>query len=776
LGQEKATISGYVKDASNGESLPIATIYIPEIGKGVKTNSFGFYSISIPKGKYEFKVTYVGFAPLLQTIDASASKTIDFEMKPSGYTTKRVVVKATDRKDQNVESTEMGVHQLSVKDIKKIPVIMGEVDILKTLQLLPGVSSAGEGQSGFYVRGGGPDQNLILLDDAVVYNTGHLFGFFSVFNADAIKNVTLIKGGMPANYGGRLSSVVDVSMKEGNTKGFQVDGGVGLIATRLSVQGPIVKDKGSFILSGRRTYIDALVKPFVNSESPFAGSGYYFYDFNAKLNYTLSKKDRVYASGYFGKDIFNFNNSNNSFKFKVPWGNATASLRWNHLFNDKLFLNTTAVYNDYNFEFAGEQEDFQVRLNSGIKDWGVKSDLDYYSTFNHNFKAGLFYTYHTFTPSTISGEAAGVAFDPDQAGQKYAHEFGAYILDEFDVGDHFKFNVGLRHSTFLQVGPYTRYTFNPLNNTQKIDSVSYGRGDIAKQYNGLEPRFNMRATLNNNSSIKAGVTRNLQYLHLVTNNGSTLPTDIWSPSTYFVRPQIGWQYSLGYFRNFYDNALETSVEVYYKDMKNLLEYREGYTPDAIRDIDYEFVFGTGRAYGMEWYIHKTKGRLTGWISYTLAWTERMFPDLNNGENYFAKYDQRHNLSITSTYELSKRWTLSGLFVFGSGTRATIPSDLYVIDGALVTGYDELNNFVIPPYHRLDLGAVYTPKQKKERRWENTWTFGIYNVYNRLNPYFIYLNIQGDLGSGEEVKLVPTQVSVFPIIPSITYNFKWKQKK
>ncbi len=776
---QNVTLSGYVKDGATGETLPAASIFISNLKKGVKANMYGFYSITVPKGTHEVRITYVGYETFNKTINLEGSKKENFELARKKRETKKVVIKSR-KADANVESTDVGLHTLSVSDVKKLPVILGEVDVLKAIQLLPGVNSAGEGQSGFYVRGGGPDQNLILLDDAPVYNSGHLFGFFSVFNADAIKNVTLIKGGMPAKYGGRLSSVVDITMKDGNNKAYQVDGGIGLIASRLAIQGPIVKDKGSFIVSGRRTYIDALTRPFVNKESSFAGSGYYFYDLNAKMNYTVSDKDRLYLSGYFGRDVFTFQNNGGNVKINIPWGNSTGTFRWNHLFNDKLFMNTTLLYNDYNFAFNGEfQTNTRFQLSSGIRDIGLKSDIDFYSKFNHSFKAGINYTFHTFTPTTVGGQANGVEINPDLAPKKYAHESGIYVQDEFDIGEHVKINAGLRYSSFLQVGPYTKYEFADEEKTQKIDSTYFGRGDIAQAYGGWEPRLNARFALNNASSIKASVARNYQYIHLVTNNGSTLPTDLWTPSSFYVRPQKGWQYSLGYFRNFFDDALETSVEVYYKDMKNLLEYREGYTPDEVGDVDFDFVFGTGEAYGTEFYVNKVKGKWTGWISYTLAWTKRLFPDLNNNEKYFAKYDQRHNLSIVNTYELNKKWTLSALFVFGSGTRVTLPTSLAFIanngDFQLVQNFDELNNQVIPAYHRFDLGAVYTPTPKKEKKWQSTWTFGIYNVYSRQNPYFLYLDLPGAVQDpgGVEVKL--KQVSVFPIIPSITYNFKWKQK-
>lgn len=769
LAQQKFTISGHIKDASSGENLPGATVSAIEAKKGVNTNNFGFYSLTLPQGDYTLKISFIGFETQLIPISLTDNKNLEIELMAKSLVSKEIIIKDK-RKDENVKSTEMGMHQLTMDNIKKLPVIMGEVDVLKSLQLLPGVSSAGEGQSGFYVRGGGPDQNLILLDDAVVYNTGHLFGFFSVFNGDAIKNVTLIKGGMPANYGGRLSSVVDVVMKEGNNKKFQAEGGIGLIASRFSVQGPIIKNKASFIVSARRTYVDALIKPFVKSTSTFKGSGYYFYDLNAKMNYILGKNDRIYLSGYLGKDVFTFKNSERTFNINVPWGNKTASLRWNHQFSNKLFVNTTLLYNDYNFTFNGDQQNFKISLFSGIKDWSGKVDIDFFSKFNHNFKGGVQYIYHTFTPSTISGRVDSVDISPNQAFKKYAHEMGAYVLDEFNIGEKIKVNAGIRYSQFLQIGPYKRYSFDKNGNAQ--DSTQYASGEIAKSYGGWEPRLNVRYQLGDNSSIKASVAKTYQYIHLVTNNGSTLPTDIWSPSSYFVRPQKAWQYSVGFFKNWFKNSLETSVEVYYKDMRNLLEFREGYVPSSLRDVDYDFVFGRGYAYGAEFFINKTKGRWTGWLGYTLSWTYRNFPQLNLGERYLAKYDQRHNISLTSTYEVNKKWTISGVFVFGSGNRVSLPTQLYIYDQTLYQNYDKLNNYSLPPYHRLDLGAIYTPKPDAKRKFKGSWTFSIYNVYSRQNPYLVYLNMDGDISSGQAVKLGVRQVSIFPILPSITYNFKF----
>ncbi len=765
--QKRITLSGYIRDSRSHEALISATVYIQGINAGTQTNAYGFYSVSAPAGRYEVTYSYVGYATASDSLDLNESKTFNADLN-SQSALQEIEVKSTRRAD-NVKGTEMGTISLSIDKIKQLPVIFGETDILKTLQLMPGVQSAGEGNSGFYVRGGGPDQNLILLDDAVVYNTGHLFGFFSVFNSDALKNVTLIKGSMPANYGGRLSSVVDVSMKEGNMKEYHADGGIGLIASRLTLEGPIKKEKGSFMLSGRRTYIDVLLKPLANGGS-FSGSGYYFYDANLKANYKFSDKDRVYLSGYFGRDKFTFNSSNQSFKAKIPWGNSTATLRYNHLFTDRLFLNTTLVYNDYKFSFEGEQNNFAIKLSSGIRDLNAKTDLDYFTTSNHHIKAGVAYTWHTFTPNQISGHSDSTVFEPDNALIKYAHEVSAYVLDEFDPTPWLKVNAGLRYSWFGQVGPYTRYTFGA--NEQKTDSLMYTGGKLVQGYGGFEPRLNMRFALSKSSSIKASIVKSYQYIHLVSNNGSTLPTDIWVPSTYLVKPQNCWQYSVGYFRNWMDDMLETSVEVYYKDLKNQVEYREGYTPTSLRDAELDFTFGSGKAYGAEFFINKTKGKFTGWIGYTLAWTYRYFDHLNNGNRFPAKYDRRHDLSIVGSYEYSKKWTFSAVFVFGSGNAITLPTNYYFIDGQLVQQYGELNGYRIFPYHRLDIAAVYKPRPKRPRRWQGSWAFSIYNVYSRQNPYFLYVNVDGSPSSTQGANVSVKQVSIFPILPSITYNFRF----
>jgi hypothetical protein len=648
-----------------------------------------------------------------------------------------------------------------------VPAIFGEVDILKTLQLLPGVRNAGEGNTGLYVRGGGPDQNLILLDDAVVYNSGHLFGFFSIFNSDVIKNTTLIKGGMPAQYAGRLSSVLDVAMKEGNLKKSETEGGIGLIASRIALQGPLKKDKASYMIAARRTYVDVLVKPFIPKTSAFTGSGYYFYDLNTKINYKFSDKDRLYLSGYFGRDVFNFSNSAQSFKTNIPWGNATATIRWNHVFNKRLFSNTTLVYNDYFFTFAGKQNDFNVSMNSGIRDFSGKVDFDFYPKPGHQLKYGINYTYHRFTPNVVNGSQGSTVFKPHNENIKFAGESGAYVQHDWDVTDKLRLGSGLRYSMFTQMGPYMVYQKDVFGN--KTDSTYYGRGKAIQTYGGLEPRFTLRYTLGESSSLKASAMRNRQYIHLVSNSGSTLPTDLWVPSTFRVKPQLSWLYAAGFFKNFNDNLWETSVELYYKKMDNQIDYSEGYT-QSLLDPEEFFVFGKGWSYGSEFYINKSRGRFTGWVGYTLSWTWRKFAQLNGGNPYPAKYDRRHDLSVVGMYELNKRWRLSSVFVYGTGNATTLPERFYIINGVLTQEYSKVNQYRLAPYHRLDFSATYEPIPKKQRKYKYQWVFSVYNVYNRMNPYFLYFNQEGSPLNGT-LKVEARQVSLFPVIPSVTLNFK-----
>ena len=767
--QQRYTISGFATDSLTGESLAGATLQIEEAQAAVVANTYGFYSITLPAGQYTMVASYVGYTPKAYRLRLDSNTTLPFALLPTSYTATNVTVVARRRQENQVMSAQMGKVELGMEQIRQIPALLGEVDVLKALQFLPGVRNAGEGNAGLYVRGGGADQNLIVLDDAVVYNTGHLFGFFSVFNGDAIKNVSLIKGGMPAQYGGRLSSVVEVTMKEGNNQQYQMEGGIGTIASRFSVQGPIQKDKSSFILSGRRTYIDALVKPFIGREANLYGSGYYFYDLNAKANFKLGPKDRLFASGYFGRDVFDFKNRQRAFNTQIPWGNSTATLRWNHVFNRKLFANTTLVFNDYNFAFDATQNDFRIVLSSGIRDLTAKSDFDWFASTTHRLKFGVQYTFHTFLPNQLSGRQGNTNFTPNNTGKKYAREYALYLQDDWDISTKLKVNMGLRLSGFEQVGPYFKTTKDADDNP--LDSTFYARGRRVRQYGGQEPRLTLRYTTGEQSSIKAAITRNLQYIHLATNSGTTLPTDLWVPSTYRVRPQEGWQYALGYFKNFGKNqTYEASLELYYKDMLNQIEYREGYTP-SLRDPEEEFVFGKGWSYGAEWFVRKTKGRFTGWVGYTLSYTWRRFAQLNEGLKYPAKYDRRHDLSLVANYNLSPKWQLGGTFVYGSGNAATFPERFYIMNGVITQEFSRLNAYRLPAYHRMDVSATYTPRPNSNRRFKSSWVFSAYNLYSRLNPYFIYFDQEGDPLQGTQT-IKALQVSLFPIIPSVTWNFKW----
>jgi hypothetical protein len=776
------TLSGYVTDAKSGESIFGAKVFIPSIKKGAHTNNYGFYSLTVPSGKYVVEFRLSGVQTKKKEITLNSDVRYDMELGESIQDIDEIKVVAN--ADQNTNSTQLGSHELDIDEIKTLPAFMGEVDIIKTIQLLPGVSSAAEGGQGFYVRGGGPDQNLVLLDEAVVYNAAHLFGFFSVFNADAVKNVNLIKGGMPANFGGRMSSVLEVSMNEGNNKKFRVKGGIGAISSRITVEGPLKKNKGSFVLSGRRTYIDLIMKAAISDTSPFAGSSYFFYDMNLKMNYKLGDKDRLYLSGYYGKDEFNFGNIEDGFSVDMPWGNGIAALRWNHLFSSRLFMNVTGTYTNYLFKFGSAQDQFRFELNSGISDWGGKVDFSYYPSTRHTLKWGLDYTFHTFTPISVSAESNDVEFDTGLAQKLISHESAAYVLDEFDLNEKIKINAGIRYSTFQHVGPFTRYLKGDGISTQ--DSTrTYEKGDLIQFYHGLEPRISGRIKLNKNSSIKAGYAYNYQYVHLTSLSAVSLPTDVWYPTTSKAKPQQGWQTSLGYFKNFNQNMFETSIELYYKGLKNLIEYKEGALPnDNVNDnTDNLLVFGTGWSYGTEFFIKKKKGKFTGWIGYTWSKTERKFPDLNNGVPFPAKYDRRNDLSVILSYKLNERWVFSSAFIYATGNTLTLPSSWYVQDQDLLFNYGPRNSTRMAPYHRLDLSATWYSKAYKEqknletgetikvkKKVRSNWAFSIYNVYNRANPYFLYVDNDGEFFDGN-FDISIKQVTLFPIIPSVTWNFE-----
>ena len=776
------TLSGYVTDAKSGESIFGAKVFIPSIKKGALTNNYGFYSLTVPSGKYVVEFRLSGVQTKKKEITLNSDVRYDMELGESIQDIDEIKVVAN--ADQNTNSTQLGSHELDIDEIKTLPAFMGEVDIIKTIQLLPGVSSAAEGGQGFYVRGGGPDQNLVLLDEAVVYNAAHLFGFFSVFNVDAVKNVNLIKGGMPSNFGGQMSSVLEVSMNEGNNKKFRVKGGIGAISSRITVEGPLKKNKGSFVLSGRRTYIDLIMKAAISDTSPFAGSSYFFYDMNLKMNYKLGDKDRLYLSGYYGKDEFNFGNIEDGFSVDMPWGNGIAALRWNHLFSSRLFMNVTGTYTNYLFKFGSAQDQFRFELNSGISDWGGKVDFSYYPSTRHTLKWGLDYTFHTFTPISVSAESNDVEFDTGLAQKLISHESAAYVLDEFDLNEKIKINAGIRYSTFQHVGPFTRYLKGDGISTQ--DSTrTYEKGDLIQFYHGLEPRISGRIKLNKNSSIKAGYAYNYQYVHLTSLSAVSLPTDVWYPTTSKAKPQQGWQTSLGYFKNFNQNMFETSIELYYKGLKNLIEYKEGALPnDNVNDnTDNLLVFGTGWSYGTEFFIKKKKGKFTGWIGYTWSKTERKFPDLNNGVPFPAKYDRRHDLSVILSYKLNERWVFSSAFIYATGNTLTLPSSWYVQDQDLLFNYGPRNSTRMAPYHRLDLSATWYSKAYKEqknletgetikvkKKVRSNWAFSIYNVYNRANPYFLYVDNDGEFFDGN-FDISIKQVTLFPIIPSVTWNFE-----
>ena len=775
LAQTNYTISGYVQDNESGENLIGVSIYDKNTFKGTVTNQYGFYSLTLGQGKYDITFSFIGLESVTKNITLSKDVRINISLESNSILTDEVIVTG-EKLDKNVTSSNMSQVKIEVNNIKQLPVIFGEVDVLKSAQLLPGITSNGEGSSGLYVRGGGPDQNLILLDEAVVYNASHLFGFFSVFNADAIKNINIIKGGMPAEYGGRLSSVLDITMKDGNNKKYELDGGLGLLSSRLTLQGPIQKNKSSFIISSRRTYIDVLSKPFLNKIDPetgepnaFAGSGYYFYDLTTKINYRISDKDRLYLSGYFGRDVFSFVNSDNGFAIEIPWGNATGSLRWNHLFNDKLFMNTSLIFSDYRFEFNLAQSDFEFKIFSGINDWNTKVDFLYQPNQRHTIKFGTNYTYHEFTPGNATGRAGDVEFAQDEIFRQYSNEGAIYFSDDFELSDDIKINAGLRYSSFQHNGDVS--LFNYIKNDLTLSSDNYRH---------IEPRLSLRYKLNTTSSIKAAYTENYQYVHLASTSSVSLPTDLWVPSSSGIKPKFARQYALGYFKNLNDNMYETSLEAYYKEMTNLIEYREGYLPEDNTNSsgDDSFTFGDGESYGIEVLLKKIKGKTTGWIGYTLSKTTRYFDEVNNGESFPAKYDRRHDLSVTATHKLSKAWTLSGVFVYASGNSITLPTERYVIGGDVYTQFTSRNGYRMDPYHRMDIGATYTPT-KKNKKFKSSWNFSIYNIYSRKNPYFIYFAIEGleenvdnqNIQNGN-VEAKAYQVSIFPILPSVTWNFNF----
>lgn len=755
---QKFTLSGYITDSKTNEKLIGANIYDKQSKAGTITNPYGFYSLTLPKGKYQIVYSFVGYEAVIKEIDLTGNQKINISLIQNLELEEVSVI--GDRID-NVESTQMSSVSLSTKTIKSIPALLGEVDIIKAMQLLPGVQSGTEGASGMYVRGGGPDQNLILLDGIPVYNVNHLFGFFSVFNADAINSVQLIKGGFPARYGGRLSSVIDIRMKEGNNQKLRGSGSIGLISSKLTLEGPLFTDKMSFVVSGRRTYIDILAAPFIPMGDE-AGSktraGYFFYDLNSKINYKFSERNRLYLSAYLGNDKayykykYEDGYDKSEDKFKLRWGNIITALRWNYVITNKLFCNTTLSYSRYKFltaaytksENADGSNAFDFEYFSGIDDYAAKVELDFIPSPNHYIRFGVNNTFHTFNPGVNAFNAnsnEGIDIDTTFGSKKiYANETFAYIEDEIKWNN-FKFNIGVHGSTF-----------NVKNST----------------YYNIEPRFSMRYMVNKNWSVKAAYSQMSQYIHLLSNSNVGLPTDLWLPVTDTIKPQKSVQYAVGTVYSL-DNGIDFSLEGYYKEMDNLIEYKEGASFLLVNeDWQNKIELGSGTSYGLEFLIKKSVGKTTGWIGYTLSWTDRLFENISHGERFPAKYDRRHDLSVVVSHKFSDRVDMGMSWVYGTGYATTLATETY----QSANGYDEIeyydkrNSFRVPNYHRLDFSINF----HKQKRWgKRTWSFGAYNVYNRKNPFFLYFS---DDMFNESDKRVLKQVSLFPIIPFVSYQFNF----
>lgn len=770
-GQDKITLSGYVKDASNGETLIGAAIFMPELGVGAVTNEYGFYSISVASGAYKVEYSYIGYETISKDIDLNQNLKLDIELGTSSSRLEEVVITG-EAADKNVRNVEMSTNKLDIQTIKSIPSLLGEVEVIRSIQLLPGVSTVGEGASGFNVRGGSIDQNLVLLDEAPVYNSSHLFGFFSVFNPDAVKDVKLYKGGIPARYGGRLSSILDVRMKEGNNKNLTINGGVGLIFSRLSVEGPIIKDKASFIVAARRSYADVLAKPFLNDD--FKDAVLNFYDLTLKTNYNINEKNRIYLSGYFGRDNFGIGE-----QAGFSWGNSTGTLRWNHLFSDKMFSNFTFYYSDYDYAIKFENDELnKFNWDASIENFSLKPEFSYFISPKNIIRFGGQAIYYKFEPGNAIGVSEGEVTDISQD-FKYALESGIYAEQETDLTSRLKINYGLRWSYFNYLGPGRVFEFGeaPLGESRPpISFENYERGESIESHNRLEPRFSAKYQLNQVSSIKASYNRTAQYIHLLSNTTASTPVDVWTPSSNNIKPQMADQIALGYFRNFSDNVYELSGEVYYKKMYDLVDYVDGANLIFNDFLEGDVLAGEGRAYGLELQLKKTEGRFNGFMSYTLARTERKVPGVNQGNWYPSRFDQTHNLSLTGFYELNKRWSFSANFAYITGTPTTFPTSRYEQQGYLIphNGNETRNNVRIPSYHRMDISATLKGKDNPDKKWKGEWVFSIYNLYNRKNPFTIYFEQDNNrLPVGAPVQTQATQLSVIgSMIPSVSYNFKF----
>ncbi len=754
LAQTKFTISGSIRDASSLETLKGASIRaIDDGGVLVKSNEYGFYSILLDRGEYRFQVSFIGYSDTIVKVDVTKNINLNFELQSSN-TLEEVEITAGSRESQ-LNNALMGISELNVRDIENIPVIFGERDLLKTLQLLPGVSSAGEGGSGFFVRGGSGDQNLIIFDEATVYNASHLFGFFSTFNSDAIKDVRLYKGGMPAQYGGRLSSVVDVNMLDGNKKDFHVKGGIGLIASRLSLEGPIKKEKGSFMISGRRTYADLFLK--LSKDSAVNSSSLYFYDINLKSNYQFDEKNTIYLSGYFGKDVLGYSDS-----FNFNWGNTTATLRWNHIYNSRLFSNLSLIYSDYNYNVEVFDKSSNFSINSLIRNYQLKQDFHFFMNEGNTFRFGVNAIRQQISPASLEATAES-QINSVPIESRHGADISLYASHEWKASPKFNFEYGLRVNSFISIGPGTFNKYDKEGNIISTDLV--GSGKIAKSYLNFEPRLSANFMMSDKNSLKLSFNRNIQNLHQLSNSTSTLPTDIWIMSSPNIKPQSAIQGAFGYYQNF-DSHYEFSAEVYYKDMRNQIDFTNGAEIQANPELEADLLYGIGRAYGLELFVKKLRGRLNGWVSYTLSRSERQFDLINNGKWYAAKQDATHAVNLVAMYEINPRLSFSASFVLNSGNAVTFPSGKYSIDNKSVWYYTERNGYRMPIYHRLDMGLTLKPK--KESKLNSSWSFGLYNVYDHKNAFIIDFREKEDNPKQTEAY----QIALFGIVPSVTWNFNF----
>ena len=774
--QEKFTLSGTITDSKSNETLIGVNVVIPELKTGTTTNEYGFYSITIPKGKYTLQVSYLSFQTIEEIITLDKSIKNNFKLSAAEEQLEEVTI-TDNKKATNIRKAEMSVNKLSIATIKKMPVVLGEVDVLKSILLLPGVTNAGEGASGFNVRGGAADQNLILLDEANIFNSSHVFGFFSVFNPDAIKDLKLYKGGIPSRFGGRASSVLDIYQKDGSSTGFHVNGGIGLISSRLLAEGPIVKDKGSFLIGGRASYAHLFLKLSKDQKDNAA----YFYDLNSKLSYKLNPNNNLYLSGYFGRDVFSINKS-----FVNVYGNSTLNLRWNHLFSDKLFSNLSLIYSDY---YYGLDLGFiDLRWDSGIKNYNIKYDFKNYISDNFKLNYGLNAIYYDFNPGTVKplGSESGINYD--QLEKKKALEPAVYIDIEQSISKKLSLSYGLRYSLFYRLGASNINTYandTPVVFNQDLQiyekatptgSIHYGKNKTIADFSNLEPRAAIAYQLNDNQSVKVSYNRMVQYLQLISNTSSPTPLDVWTPSDKYIKPQIADQVAIGYFRNFSNAMYSLEVESFYKTIKNRLDYIDGANLIANDAIEQIILNGRMRSYGLEVMLRKNEGRLTGWISYTLSKSQQQTPGrnasetgINNSQWYNSLYDKTHNIAITSAYTLTKKWSFGANFALQTGQPVTYPSGKYEYeyDGITVPSYGLRNGNRLPTYHHLDISATLTPHKNNNRKWKSEWVFSVYNLYGRKNAASINFRQNAETGNNEAVK-----TSIFGIVPAVSYNFKF----